>query len=243
MTSADNLIARQVTAKLPEGQIDLKSLSGFQAILQIALTAGSAFSLEQLRSRQKSLNLSLLPAENSEPYSTSSHRASWGATVATLLSLQLGWGLWLMPHDFARQAESFQVEQATRLRKNDGHMLHAYDQPYIRGLLRLERKKERAWGEMTLLPEGPYQKFFLVKCTASSNAYIPHPAQCKDLPMPHRLGWIPASASILLFTALSIYSGALISRLSRAAGGAMHFGDIGEAAAGSKVNLPSPRHN
>lgn len=29
-------------------------------------------------------------------------RASWAVTVAMLLSLQLGWGLWLTPADFAR---------------------------------------------------------------------------------------------------------------------------------------------
>lgn len=52
-----------------------------------------------------------------------------------------------------------------------------------------------------------------------------------------RLGWVPASLCILLFTVLSLYSGALISRLSRAAGGAMLFGDIGEAAAGSRVGI------
>lgn len=52
-----------------------------------------------------------------------------------------------------------------------------------------------------------------------------------------RLGWIPASLAIALFTLLSMYSGALISRLSRAAGGALLFGDIGEAAAGNKVRL------
>lgn len=63
---------------------------------------GGFSSAEHLRERQKTLDLSLLPAETSEPYSTSTHRASWEATVATLLSLQLGWGLWLMPHDFAR---------------------------------------------------------------------------------------------------------------------------------------------
>ena len=50
----------------------------------------------------KSLNMALLPDDNSEPSSSSPTRATWGATVATLLSLQLGWGLWLMPHDFAR---------------------------------------------------------------------------------------------------------------------------------------------
>ncbi len=33
-------------------------------------------------------------------------RASWPVTVAMLLSLQLGWGLWLMPADFARSASS-----------------------------------------------------------------------------------------------------------------------------------------
>lgn len=49
---------------------------------------------------------------------------------------------------------------------------------------------------------------------------------------------MPASASILGLTVLSVYSGALISRLSRAAGGAMHFGDIGEAAGGTKVISP-----
>ena len=64
-------------------------------------SAGSSLAAE-LHERNKSLNIALLPAENSEPYSTSVNRASWGATVATLLSLQLGWGLWLMPHDFAR---------------------------------------------------------------------------------------------------------------------------------------------
>jgi len=64
--------------------------------------AAGQSSAAQLHERQKTLNLSLLPAEHSEPYSSSVHRASWGATVATLLSLQLGWGMWLMPHDFAR---------------------------------------------------------------------------------------------------------------------------------------------
>ena len=29
-------------------------------------------------------------------------RAPWAVTVATLLSLSLGWGLWLMPQGFAR---------------------------------------------------------------------------------------------------------------------------------------------
>jgi len=31
-------------------------------------------------------------------------RASWSVTLVMLLSLQLGWGLWLMPADYARYA-------------------------------------------------------------------------------------------------------------------------------------------
>lgn len=95
---------------------------------------------------------------------------------------------------------------------------------------------------LNTIPKDLTTNFLPCNYTASGNAFTSHLAECIDLPMLHRLGWIPASASILLFTALSIYSGALISRLSRAAGGAMHFGDIGEAAAGSKVKPASHKH-
>lgn len=77
-------------------------------------------------------------------------RASWSVTVAMLLSLQLGWGLWLMPADFAR------------------------------------------------------------------------------------LGWIPAMAIIVALTLATVYSGLLLLRLYQAVPNAVLFGDIGEAAAGSK---------
>lgn len=30
-------------------------------------------------------------------------KGSWAITIATLLSLQLGWGLWLTPSDYARR--------------------------------------------------------------------------------------------------------------------------------------------
>ena len=50
-----------------------------------------------------------------------------------------------------------------------------------------------------------------------------------------RLGWLPGTAAIGILTALTAYSGFLISRLVHAVSGAILFGDIGEAAAGPKV--------
>ena len=50
-----------------------------------------------------------------------------------------------------------------------------------------------------------------------------------------RLGWLPGTAAIGVLTALTAYSGFLISRLVHAVSGAILFGDIGEAAAGPKV--------
>ena len=50
-------------------------------------------------------NISRPQEEPSEPLLAASKRsgkASWAVTIATLLSLQLGWGLWLMPSDYAR---------------------------------------------------------------------------------------------------------------------------------------------
>ena len=50
-------------------------------------------------------NISRPQEEASEPLLATSKRsgkASWAVTIATLLSLQLGWGLWLMPSDYAR---------------------------------------------------------------------------------------------------------------------------------------------
>ena len=34
--------------------------------------------------------------------SSSAERASWPVTLATLMALQLGWGLWLMPAVYAK---------------------------------------------------------------------------------------------------------------------------------------------
>ncbi|CAL5220298.1 g2283 [Coccomyxa viridis] len=79
-----------------------------------------------------------------------SRKGSWAITIATLLSLQLGWGLWLTPSDYAR------------------------------------------------------------------------------------LGWIPATGVIAVLTLATIYSGYLLLRLYNAVPGAVLFGDIGEAAAGSR---------
>lgn len=50
-----------------------------------------------------------------------------------------------------------------------------------------------------------------------------------------RLGWLPGTAAIGVLTLLTAYSGFLISRLVQTVSGAILFGDIGEAAAGSKV--------
>ena len=54
-------------------------------------------------------NISRPQEETSEPLLATSKRsgkASWAVTIATLLSLQLGWGLWLMPSDYARCSKS-----------------------------------------------------------------------------------------------------------------------------------------
>lgn len=50
-----------------------------------------------------------------------------------------------------------------------------------------------------------------------------------------RLGWLPATAVIVVLTLSTIYSGTLLLRLYQAVPNAVLFGDIGEAAAGSKV--------
>jgi hypothetical protein len=50
-----------------------------------------------------------------------------------------------------------------------------------------------------------------------------------------RLGWLPGTLAIGVLTLLTAYSGFLISRLVQTVSGAVLFGDIGEAAAGSKV--------
>ncbi len=52
----------------------------------------------------------------------------------------------------------------------------------------------------------------------------------------HRLGWIPATGVIAVLTLATIYSGYLLLRLYNAVPGAVLFGDIGEAAAGSRVS-------
>ena len=41
-----------------------------------------------------------------------SGKGSWAITIATLLSLQLGWGLWLTPSDYARQVCLFSLNYA-----------------------------------------------------------------------------------------------------------------------------------
>lgn len=50
-----------------------------------------------------------------------------------------------------------------------------------------------------------------------------------------RMGWLPATAVIVVLTLSTIYSGTLLLRLYQAVPNAVLFGDIGEAAAGSKV--------
>ncbi len=56
----------------------------------------------------------------------------------------------------------------------------------------------------------------------------------------HRLGWIPATGVIAVLTLSTIYSGHLLLRLYNAVPNAVLFGDIGEAAAGSRVSFSKP---
>ena len=62
-----------------------------------------------------------------------------------------------------------------------------------------------------------------------------------------RLGWVPATVVLGALTLSTIYSGHLLLRLYNAVPNAVLFGDIGEAAAGSRVSnacvplLPSQR--
>jgi hypothetical protein len=48
------------------------------------------------------------PYTESVPVPVISHRCSWQQTTAALLSLQLGWGLWLFPSSYARLGEQQQ---------------------------------------------------------------------------------------------------------------------------------------
>ncbi len=57
------------------------------------------------------------------------------------------------------------------------------------------------------------------------------------LAVQHRLGWVPATVVIAALTLSTIYSGHLLLRLYNAVPNAVLFGDIGEAAAGSRVSL------
>ena len=51
-----------------------------------------------------------------------------------------------------------------------------------------------------------------------------------------RLGWVPATVVLGALTLSTIYSGHLLLRLYNAVPNAVLFGDIGEAAAGSRVS-------
>ena len=51
-----------------------------------------------------------------------------------------------------------------------------------------------------------------------------------------RLGWVPAIVVLSALTLSTIYSGHLLLRLYNAVPNAVLFGDIGEAAAGSRVS-------
>ena len=72
-------------------------------------------------------------------------RASWPVTVVTLLSLQLGWGLWLLPADYARWAVVFTC--AARLHSDQLSCLWVCQQ----GLSR--QRVGPGWGGC--LPPGP----------------------------------------------------------------------------------------
>ena len=62
--------------------------------------------------------------------------------------------------------------------------------------------------------------------------------QCRLLPADYaRLGWLPASATLVLLTLLTVYSAVLMQRLYRSVPGAVLYGDIGEAAAGAKARM------
>ena len=52
-----------------------------------------------------------------------------------------------------------------------------------------------------------------------------------------RLGWVPATVVLGALTLSTIYSGHLLLRLYNAVPNAVLFGDIGEAAAGSRVGV------
>ena len=54
-----------------------------------------------------------------------------------------------------------------------------------------------------------------------------------------RLGWVPATVVLGALTLSTIYSGHLLLRLYNAVPNAVLFGDIGEAAAGSRVSIAS----